>query len=55
MVNPPFTKSVTANVGQKFLRFVDRHFPMKSVIAENLQQEHARSELQLHAKYVNLE
>ena len=28
--NPPFSKSVTTNVAQKFLRLVDRHFPKKS-------------------------
>ena len=28
--NPPFIKSVTINIAQKFLRLVDRHFPKKS-------------------------
>ena len=27
--NPPFIKSVTTNIAQKFLRLVDRHFPKK--------------------------
>ena len=27
--NPPFSKSVTTNVAQKFLRLADRHFPKK--------------------------
>ena len=35
--NPPFSKTVKTNVGKKFLRLIDRHFPRGSKLIQNLQ------------------
>ena len=38
--NPPFSEEVKTNVGAKFLRLIDKHFPKTSPLHKNYQQKY---------------
>ncbi len=41
--NPPFSKTVKTNVGKKFLRLIDRHFPRNSKLNKYLTETQLKS------------
>ena len=45
--NPPYSVNVETNIGKTFLNLIDKHFPKKQQVPQNIQQKQCQSQLQL--------